>query len=357
LYREHAERRQFREHALSLKEFVTGLQLRVEVAEATDDRLGRVSQLTFRTNQFNVTSIRRSEEELRRFISRAHATCLVVRVVDRFGDYGLVGAVMYETTADCYKVDTFLLSCRVLGRGVEHAVLSQLGQRAVREEKRWIELTYLPTNKNVPAFEFLASIGNQYRNEAGTSWTFPAERLARLRYDPDEQVSAGDGITAPVETAHQSQPASRFGALDRPERLQRIGEFLYDVGRISKSIDEHRLARQPLTAVPDFTPGSTLETVLTTIWRTVLGRPRIGLHDNFFEVGGTSLKAVQVVAAIRKQLKQSLSIVGLFECPTVALLAARLQSASAETPPQTVATDAALRGQQRRYTPMRRRVC
>ncbi len=119
-----------------MKDFVKGLQLRVEIAEATEDQLGRVSQLTFRTNQFNFTTIRRSENEIKTFLKRDGANCLVVRVADRFGDYGLVGVVLYETEADRYKVDTLLLSCRVLGRGVEHALVSRLGQRAVKEGGR-----------------------------------------------------------------------------------------------------------------------------------------------------------------------------------------------------------------------------
>ena len=135
MYRENAERQQFREHSFSLKNFIDGLQLRVEITNAAENDLGRVSQLTFRTNQFNFTTIRRSESEIRNFLLREGAHCLAVRVTDRFGDYGMVGVVLYEKTADQYKVDTFLLSCRVLGRGVEHAVLSTLGKKALKEGK------------------------------------------------------------------------------------------------------------------------------------------------------------------------------------------------------------------------------
>ena len=179
------------------------MQLRVEITEATEDQLGRVSQQTFRTNQFNFTTIRRSENEIKDFLKREHATCLVVRVVDRFGDYGLVGVLMYEAEADRYKVDTLLLSCRVLGRGVEHALVSWLGWRAVKEGKRFVEFTYLPTGKNFPALEFITSIGDQYRNEASTSWTFPAECLASVEYDPDEKApiaARGTGNRQPRKT-------------------------------------------------------------------------------------------------------------------------------------------------------------
>jgi FkbH-like protein/FkbM family methyltransferase len=356
MYRENTERQQFRERSFSLKDFVKGLQLRVEIAEATEDQLGRISQLTFRTNQFNFTTIRRSENEIKDFLKRVGANCLVVRVADRFGDYGLVGVVLYETEADRYKVDTLLLSCRVLGRGVEHAIVSWLGGRAVNEGRRFVELTCVPTEKNLPALEFITSIGDQYRNDGRTSWTFPAERLASVEYDPDEKAPIGHEVSETVNPEKLTpRPASAFGVADWSECLQRIGENLYDVDRIAKAIDEYRLGKQPLPAAADVAPGSTLETALVNIWKKVLGRPRVGMNDNFFEAGGTSLRAVQVVAMINKELKKTLSIVTLFECPTIKLLGARLNAAACSSQGLSNAGAAEMRGQQRRYKAVRRR--
>jgi FkbH-like protein len=349
MYQDDTPRQQFREQSLSLKDFVTGLNLRVEITEATEDQLGRVSQLTFRTNQFNFTTIRRSEREIKAFVKRTHAKCLVVHAADRFGDYGLVGVVMYETEADRYRIDTFLLSCRVLGRGVEHAVLSQLGRRAIRDEKQFVELTYQPTEKNVPAKEFITSIGDRHRNETGRSWSFPAEYMASLKYNPDDKARIGREVRAAEDPAtHTPRPALGSGILDRSDRLQLIGQKLYDVDRLVWAIEEYRARKQPLGAAADATPESALETALANIWRKVLGRRRIGMNDNFFEAGGTSLRAVQVIAMIRKELKRPLSIVSLFECPTVSLLAAKLQATPGATHRGTAAGAAALRGQQRR---------
>ena len=353
MYQESTKRQQYLEQSFSLKDFVKGLQLRVEITEATEDQLGRVSQQTFRTNQFNFTTIRRSENEIKNFLKHEHAICLVAHVVDRFGDYGLVGVLMCEAEADRYKVDTLLLSCRVLGRGVEHALVSWLGRRAVEEGKGFVEFTYLSTGKNLPALEFITSIGDQYRNEAGTCWTFPAECLASVEYDPDEKTPIQGEVPATVNPEKLTpRRALVFGVADCSERLQRIGDNLYDIERLTRAIEEYRLRKQPLHAVTNVTPGNTLETALTNIWRKVLGRPQIGMNDNFFEFGGTSLRAVQVIAMIKKELKQTLSIVNLFECPTVTLLAAKLSAMSGEAHGGTAV--AALRGQRRRYNTIRR---
>jgi FkbH-like protein/FkbM family methyltransferase len=356
MYQESTKRQRYLEQSFSLKDFVEGLQLRTEISEAAEDQLGRVAQQTFRTNQFNFTTIRRSENEIKDFLKREHAHCLVVRVVDRFGDYGLVGVLMYQADGDRYKVDTLLLSCRVLGRGVEHALVSHLGQQAVKEGKRFVEFRYLPTGKNFPALEFITSIGDQYRNEADASWIFPAERLAAVTYDPDEKATIADKLPAggsPEKPILRAAVAS--GVSGRSEHLQRIGEDLYDIDRLTQAIEKYRSGKQAVDAAAERTPGGALETALTNIWRKVFGRQRIGINDNFFEVGGTSLKAVQVIAMIKKELKQTLSIVSLFECPTVSLLAAKLSSVSVDAPSGTTTAATVLRGQQRRYSTIRRK--
>jgi len=352
MYQQNRERHRYREESLSLKDFVKGLQLRLDVSEVTESEIERVSQLTRRTNQFNLTTIRRSEAEIRSFLKRAGTRCLVVRAADRFGDYGLVGVLMYEVEANRYKVDTLLLSCRVLGRGVEHELVSRLARRALEERKALVELPFVPSAKNQPALEFLTSLGDADRDAAGGSWCFTAERLARLEYDPGEKAQAGSEAQAEAQT----MPAA-LEVAGLSERLQRIGDDLRDIGRLAKAIEEHRLGSEPAPSAAAAPVGNALEVALAGIWRKVLGNPRIGIDDNFFEVGGTSLRAVQVVATIKRELGRTLSIVNVFECPTVRLLAARLSGSSAGAGAATApATAAAARGRDRRYNTARKRV-
>ena len=76
--------------------------------------------------------VRRSGETL----ASGAVECIAVEVSDRFGDYGLVGAALYETRADALWVETLLMSCRALGRGVEHRVLARLGEIALGSRSR-----------------------------------------------------------------------------------------------------------------------------------------------------------------------------------------------------------------------------
>jgi len=355
MYQENVKRQRFQAQTISLKDFINGLQLRIEMAAASDEDLARASQLTFRTNQFNFTTIRRHENEIRDLLRTERFKCHVVHVADRFGDYGLVGVVLYEILLDRFKVDTFLLSCRVLGRGVEHAVLSRLGQLALKQNKRFVELTCVPTEKNSPAMNFIESVGPQFGNTENTSWTLPADYLAALKYDPEEMVQKQTDLPDTI-IGEFSRRTSQSDAPGLSGRVQYIADRLSDIADLRTAIEEYRLRQQPAADEEDSPKSSSIQSTLVDIWKAVLGRTRIKLHDNFFEVGGSSLKAVQVLAMIKKELKQDLSIVSLFEYPTVALLAERLSGFSSEPRINRSTSEAVLRGQKRLTNLKARRV-
>jgi acyl carrier protein len=210
--------------------------------------------------------------------------------------------------------------------------VAELGRRALAAGKRFVELPYRPTAKNAPAREFLAGLGTP-------GPVFDADRLAALTYDPDAPA-----LEAERDTPRSDRSAPAFGAA----ALQRIAEGPSDIAHITRAIEAHRVPEVAEDVAP-VTAGS-LEAALLGIWRLVLGR-RVGLSDNFFEVGGTSLRAVQVIATIKKELKRDLSIVTLFECPTVTLLAARLRDGAAGSDQ----APAVQRGERRRQRIVRRR--
>jgi FkbH-like protein len=102
-------------------------KLEVRIAPMSPKDLARVAQLTQRTNQMNFTTVRRSESDIQALLESGKAECLTVHVSDRFGSYGLAGAMIFRGGVDAISIDTFLLSCRALGRGVEHRMLAALG--------------------------------------------------------------------------------------------------------------------------------------------------------------------------------------------------------------------------------------
>jgi FkbH-like protein len=158
MYQEAMARDSARRSSDSLEAFLASLGLEVECESLTEDHLARAAQLTQRTNQFNTTPTRRTESELAKWLSTDTNHCSVVRVRDRFGDYGMVGLMTFSSLPEALQVDSFLLSCRVLGRRVEHAMVAYLGNWAQREGKTRLHFELVPTDRNQPAREFLEGL-------------------------------------------------------------------------------------------------------------------------------------------------------------------------------------------------------
>ena len=174
LYRQRDQAEGLRAESGSLEEFNRSLGMEVTIAPVTKASLARAAQLTQKTNQFNVTTVRYTEAELVERMRSAEWLLATVGVRDRFGDNGIVGLLMARPDRAALDIDTLLLSCRVIGRSVETAMLAfvcaQAGRRGLSEVRGRI----VPTAKNVPVRELFAQHGfTQAANgDSGeTSWS------------------------------------------------------------------------------------------------------------------------------------------------------------------------------------------
>jgi FkbH-like protein len=134
---------------MSREEFLGSLGLVVEYFEVADEHVGRVAQLTNKTNQFNLTTVRRTEADIRSLMVSDQHLVRAIRVNDKFGEYGLVGVAIVELDGEQAHVETLLMSCRVLGRGIETAFIAKIVDdiRAAGAER--ITARHIPTQKNV----------------------------------------------------------------------------------------------------------------------------------------------------------------------------------------------------------------
>ncbi len=154
------ERKRLQESAGDLHSYLQSLSLRVTMRPASDVDLPRVAQLTQKTNQFNLSLQRRSMSELGALGDRF--TIQVIEALDRFGDYGLVGVCILERPVrahEPFQLDTLLMSCRVLGRGVEEATLHGVANlvRAGGGDRLVAPLVVGPRNQ--PVCDFLTRSG------------------------------------------------------------------------------------------------------------------------------------------------------------------------------------------------------
>ncbi|MFE7200184.1 HAD-IIIC family phosphatase [Pseudonocardia alni] len=129
-YRTETRRAAFRDTTGSVEDYLAGLDTRLQVLPAGRAEVARLAQLANRTNQFNLTTRRLDEPAVRALLDDPAALPVAVRVTDRFGDHGLVGAAFCSWRGTDLHVDNLVLSCRVLGRGVESAWIGALLRHA-----------------------------------------------------------------------------------------------------------------------------------------------------------------------------------------------------------------------------------
>ena len=147
-YRDEAARTDFRQGFSSLEDYLRELGVRVRLERAAEGDVGRISQMTLRTNQFNLTTQRLQPAEVSDLLRQPDALVLTVRTADRFGDNGLVGALFLRRGPQALRIENFLLSCRVFARGVEQACLAAVLRHARAEGLAAVEGVYRPTARN-----------------------------------------------------------------------------------------------------------------------------------------------------------------------------------------------------------------
>jgi len=158
-YKAQAQRAQLVQNSGSRADFLASMQIVCTFESALQAPLSRAVQLLAKTNQFNLTTRRRSASEIEDFASNPCGQAIAVRARDRFGDSGVVGLALARTLGDACHIDSFLLSCRVIGRGIETALLAHLAQHAIQTGATSLTGEFIPSGKNTPCASFYPDHG------------------------------------------------------------------------------------------------------------------------------------------------------------------------------------------------------
>jgi len=142
------------QEAMSEEEFRKSLNLKIEVFAAQKQHLARVTQLINKTNQFNLTTVRRTQDEVEELVGSKDALVLGMDIKDKYGDYGLVGVTILKKKAKSCVIDTLLMSCRVLGRVAEDTLIAKLAEAAKSLGCDEIRGRYIATSKNAMVKDF-----------------------------------------------------------------------------------------------------------------------------------------------------------------------------------------------------------
>jgi FkbH-like protein len=185
MYAQQRRRDELQKSAASVEDYYRSLNMRMQARPVVPETVARASQLTQKTNQFNMTTRRYTEAEIAAFAAGGTHRAWTVQVVDRYGDNGIVGLVIVETGAEDWRIDTLLMSCRVIGRTVETAMLAWLAEQARAAGAMRLVGEFIPTKKNSPAAGTFAGHGFQPGSESGdvTRWVFELNR-GTIQYPP-----------------------------------------------------------------------------------------------------------------------------------------------------------------------------
>lgn len=171
------------------EDFLKELQLQAEIRPVDDASLNRVVQMLGKTNQFNVTTHRHDEAVIRNMLGNPDNILLTLSLQDRFADQGIIGlliALVDSTRPGHLKIDSFLLSCRALGRGAEMALWFSLLQRAA-DKFSSIEATYIPSKKNSQCKDLFERLNMQLKYKGEDDQQLYEARLP-LEFSPPDWI-------------------------------------------------------------------------------------------------------------------------------------------------------------------------
>ncbi len=346
-YANEAQRDEARSAAMTLEQFLSELNLQVNFQPLSEEHIERAAQLTQRTNQFNLSTRRRTAGELRQWLIEPNHCGWIVHVADKFGDYGQVGLVLYEALADELRVDTLLLSCRALGRQIELHMLEQLQCDAFERQVGQIEILWKDSMQNQPARDFLVRLLGPLPTTLDSTPSPASYRVTRAqlsaatahaRLHQHDETPTSAPVADVLTSATGSRDVSGVSTANAPappwEQTALIACELNSIERITDKIRSQAAPRPPIEEAYS-APRTATEQQVVAICQDVLHLLGIGTGDSLKQLGASSLHMVQIYSRLEQAFSAGLSITDLFALPTIAAIVnqlnARLNNA---TPPR-----------------------
>lgn len=180
MYKANAQRARLQKSFGSYEEYLLSLEMRAAIGPFEGVYIPRIAQLTNKSNQFNLTTRRYTESQIREIAEDPGYVTLYGKLADRFGDNGVVSVVMGRLDGEALDIELWLMSCRVLKRNMEHAMLDRLVEAARGAGARKLRGYYYKTAKNGMVRDFYKDFGFELVSQEGedTVWELPLEGYA-----------------------------------------------------------------------------------------------------------------------------------------------------------------------------------
>jgi len=304
MYKENALRSRETKGIKSYTKFMEQLKVVIDIHELTPDKVERVAQLSQRTNQFNTNKNVFSGDEIIAYHATPGRKIYTVNVSDRFGDYGLVG-VLFLNISDEIVIEGLLLSCRAMGRGVEYEMLRKAGAEAQQRNIANVRILFTKTQRNQPAEDFIAKVKALDGADILNSSTLQALK-------PEEMEWHAESHSKPLPELKTD------GTGDKRKADIRIYETFLKGMASAKGSPEGvyeqatELAKRNIKASQTKMPYAALSTetelYIGGLWRELLNEEIVGKQDDFFLLGGDSIKATKILSRINKHFNTFISL-------------------------------------------------
>ena len=156
MYKQQIYRESTKKGFSDIEEYLASLELKLTIFEDDETIIPRMSQMSQKTNQFNLTTKRYTEGDIKNFITADDSKIFSFSVLDKFGDSGVTGLciINFDEKRQTANIDTFLMSCRIIGRNIEYAFMDYLINFINKNKIKTITARYIKTNKNEQVIEF-----------------------------------------------------------------------------------------------------------------------------------------------------------------------------------------------------------
>ena len=177
-YREEKKRTEFKSVATNMDEYLKGLDIKVEIKKADKFTIPRIAQLISKTNQFNTTTKRYSETEVAKMANSKDYLIISIKAEDRFGDSGITGVAIIKMGSINWHIDSYLLSCRILGKEIETTFLWYILEEAKKVKVTDVTADFIKTAKNVVSAPFFKKSGFELLNSSDVkeTWKFDLKK-------------------------------------------------------------------------------------------------------------------------------------------------------------------------------------
>ncbi|WP_150273119.1 thioester reductase domain-containing protein [Paenibacillus tepidiphilus] len=324
---------------VNLEQFLQSIALEVSLRPADAAQAGSLEHLLHGTKDFNLTGRTFSSADLLTLMEEQNAAVYAVKVADRFGDYGIAGAVIGTFSQAGFTVDNLLLNCRVLGKNAEYILVKQLAETLQAAGYGQVKLRYEPNGRNEMAARFLAKLTRTGLPQilAGETAVVDCRLLAEYADEallPKEAAKAVAKVAEPTAVGFDPYAfiAGRWNRLDPAgrEQLEALRSSTPPVAEIMQAIFQSK-ARTRVGLQADYIePRTDTERSIAGLWADILNLDQVGVLDNFFGLGGTSLMAAQLIVKFKNAFGIKLPVRIFFDNSSVEQMALYIDAIRAE---------------------------